>query len=69
MYIINQIIDDDVLYIAVCDVCGLPFKEEDVNHSYHIHHDCYWGLDIHAPGNTDTLKSLGFKEYDNTNII
>ena len=58
--------DYDYFYehIAVCDVCGLPFEEEDVTHSYHIHHECYWGLDIHAPGNTDTLDSLGFKEYD-----
>lgn len=62
MFVINQIIDDEAIYIAVCDVCGLPFKEE-MNHSYHIHNACYWGLEMHAPGNTDTLETLGFKEY------
>lgn len=65
MFVINQIIDDDVLYIAVCDVCGLPLEEEEI-HSYHIHPACYWGLEMHAPGNKDTLESLGFKEYKDT---
>lgn len=72
MYIVNQIIDDEILYIAVCDVCGLPYKEgedENVTHSYHIHNACYWGLDMHAPGNTDTLETLGFKEYNDNKYI
>lgn len=68
MFVVNQIIDEEVIYIAVCDVCDLPFKEE-VDHSYHIHQACYWGLDIHSPDSKDTLKSLGFKEYDNTKLF
>lgn len=63
MFVKNYLTDEDFVEVAVCDVCGLPFEEE-VDHSYHIHNACYWGLDIHAPGNTDTLDSLGFKEYD-----
>lgn len=65
MFVTNQIIDDEVIYIAVCDICELPFKE-DVTHSYHIHQACYWGLEIHAPENKETLKTLGFKEYSNS---
>ena len=64
MYVIDTTINNEIVYIKVCDVCGLPLEEE-LNHAYHIHHDCYWSLEkIHAPGSEETLKSLGFKEYN-----
>lgn len=64
MFVKHYVTDEDYELIAVCDVCGLPLEEE-LNHAYHIHHDCYWSLEkIHAPGSEETLKSLGFKEYN-----
>lgn len=62
MFVRNYLTDEDYELIAVCDVCGLPFEEE-LDNSYHIHHDCYWNLEIHAPDSEETLESLGFKEY------
>ena len=63
MFVKNYLTDEDFVVIAVCDVCGLPLDEED-SQSYHIHHDCYYSLSIHAPESKETLESLGFKKYD-----
>lgn len=62
MFVKNYLTDEDFVEVAVCDVCQLPLKEEEIN-SYHIHNACYWGLEIHAPGNKETLETLGFKKY------
>lgn len=67
MFVRNYLTDEDYELVVVCDVCGLPYEEgddEDVTHSYHIHHNCYWNLEIHAPDSEETLESLGFKEYN-----
>ena len=63
MFVQNYLTDEDFVEIAVCDVCGLPL-EEDETHSYHIHNDCFYGLELHAPDSEETLESLGFKEYN-----
>ena len=65
MFVKNYLTDEEFVYIAVCDVCGLPLDEEDETHSYHIHPECFYGLELHAPYSEETLESLGFKEYGN----
>ena len=63
MFVKNYLTDEEFVYIAVCDVCGLPLDEEEIN-SYHIHHDCFYGLELHDPDSEETLETLGFKEYN-----
>ena len=63
MFVKNYLTDEDFVVIAVCDVCGLPLDDEETL-SYHIHPDCYYSLELHAPDSEETLESLGFKKYD-----
>ena len=65
MFVKNYLTDEHFVLMAVCDVCGLPLDDEEVN-SYHIHNDCFYGLELlHAPDSEETLESLGFKKYGN----
>ena len=63
MFVKNYVTDEYFVEMVICDVCGLPIEEEDEICSYHIHNDCFYSLELHAPGSKETLKTLGFKEY------
>lgn len=64
MFVKNYLTDEVFVYVAVCDVCGLPLDDEEIT-SYHIHNDCFYGLEeLHAPNSEETLETLGFKKYN-----